>query len=197
MGNSKHKSLTCNYCHKKGHIRSECWLWNKKQLYANVTELVRGDEKQCDVLFVTNRLVGNKDRWIIDSGYSHYISSNRKMFSSYTSVQGGEVFMEIQLHARWLAKEQFNFLSHDGCITTFQGVRHVSDSMYNLISLRALHREGLCFSSKGDLMKVFKEAHVMFQAERVGNVYMLWNSEVTVGGLQLSSASKVVVVEQS
>ena len=30
----------------------------------------------------------------------------------------------------------------------------------------------------------------MFQAERVGNVYMLWNSEVTDGGLQLSSASK-------
>jgi len=29
--NSKHKNLTCNYCHKKGHIRSECWLRKKKQ----------------------------------------------------------------------------------------------------------------------------------------------------------------------
>ena len=46
-------------------------------------------------------------------------------------------------------------------------------------------------------MKVFKEAHVMFQAEHVGNVYMLRSSEVTVGGLQLSSALKVVVVKQS
>ena len=46
-------------------------------------------------------------------------------------------------------------------------------------------------------MKVFKETHVMFQDERVSNVYMLRNSEVTVGGLQLSSASKAVVVEQS
>jgi len=35
----------------------------------------------------------------------------------------------------------------------------------------------------------------MFQAERVDNVYMLRNSEVTVGGLQLSSTSKAVVVE--
>ena len=68
---------------------------------------------------------------------------------------------------------------------------------YNLISLGALHREGFCFSSKGDLMKVFKEAHVMFQAKHVGNVYMFRNSEVTVGGLQLSSASKAVVVEPS
>ena len=39
------------------------------------------------------------------------------------------------------------------------------------------------FSSEGDLMDVFKEAHVKFQAERVRNVHMLRNSEVTVGGL--------------
>ena len=46
-------------------------------------------------------------------------------------------------------------------------------------------------------MKVFKETHVMFQAERVGNVYMLRNSKVTVGGLQLSLVSKAAVVKQS
>jgi len=65
------------------------------------------------------------------------------------------------------------FRSHDGCITTLQGVRHVPKLRYNLISLGALHKEGFCFSSKGDLMKVSKEAYVMFQAERVSNVYML------------------------
>ena len=37
----------------------------------------------------------------------------------------------------------------------------------------------------------------MFQAERIDNVYILWNLEVTIGGLELSSASKMVVVEQS
>ena len=46
-------------------------------------------------------------------------------------------------------------------------------------------------------MKVSKEAHVKFQAERVDNVYVLRNLKVTVGGLQLSSASKAAVVEQS
>ena len=46
-------------------------------------------------------------------------------------------------------------------------------------------------------MKVFKDAHVIFQAEHVGNVYMLQNSKVTVSGLQLSSTSEATVVEQS
>jgi len=36
-----------------------------------------------------------------------------------------------------------------------------------------------------------------FQAECVGNVYMLQNLKVTVGGLQLFSTSKAEVVEQS
>ena len=49
--------------------------------------------KISNVLYVTDRSVGNKDRWIIDSGCSQHISSNRKMFSLYTSVQGREVFM--------------------------------------------------------------------------------------------------------
>ena len=100
MGNSKRKNLTCNYCHKKGHIRFECWFRKKKQSDANVTELVEGDEEQCDVLSVTDRPVGNKDRWVIDSRCSQHISSNRKMFSSYTSVQREEVFIGIPLQAR-------------------------------------------------------------------------------------------------
>ena len=85
----------------------------------------------------------------------------------------------------------------DASSTTLQSVRYVPESRYNLISLGALHREGFYFILKGDLMKVFKKAHVMFQAERVGNIYMLQNSKVTVGGLQLFSTSKAVVVEQS
>jgi len=46
-------------------------------------------------------------------------------------------------------------------------------------------------------MEVSEDAQVKFQAERVSNVYMLRNSEVIVGGLQLSSASILEIVEQS
>ena len=49
-GNPKHKNLVCNRCHKKGHIRADCWTRKKKQSDANVTELVGGDEKKYDVL---------------------------------------------------------------------------------------------------------------------------------------------------
>jgi len=82
-----------------------------------------------------------------------------------------------------IGKGTIQFWSRNGCITTLQCVRHVPDSRYNFISLGALQGEGFSFSSERDLMEVSKEAHVKFQSERVSNVYMLRNSEVTVGGL--------------
>ena len=85
--------------------------------------------------------------------------------------------------SKLIGERTIQFRSHDGCITTLQEVRHVPKSRYNIISLGALQGEGFYFSSKGDLIEVFKEAHVMFQAKYIGNVYMLRNLEVTVGGL--------------
>jgi len=79
--NPKHKNLVCNWCHKKWHIRADCWTRKKKQPITSVAELAEGDEEKCDVLSVTDRSVGNKNRWMIDSEYSQHISSNRKMFS--------------------------------------------------------------------------------------------------------------------
>ena len=54
------------------------------------------------------------------------------------------------------------FRSHDGCITTFQGILHVPELRYNPIFLGALQGKGFCFSAKNDLMKVSKKAHMMF-----------------------------------
>jgi len=84
-------------------------LRKKKQPAANVTALVGENEEQCNVLSLTNRSVGSKDRWVINSGYSQHINSNRKIISSYTSIQEGEVFMGILLQVRCLTKEQSSF----------------------------------------------------------------------------------------
>ena len=46
---------------------------------------------------------------MVDSRCSQHISSNRKMFSSYTSVQRGEVLIENSVTSKVLAKEQSSF----------------------------------------------------------------------------------------
>ena len=80
-------------------------------------------------------------------------------------------------------KEQSGFGLMMDASLLFKAFVMFSNQGTNLISLGALQGEGFCFSSKVDLMEVFKEAHVMSQAERAGNMYMLRNLEVTVGEL--------------
>jgi len=46
-GNPKHKNLVCNWCHKKGYIKADCWTHKKKQQDANTAELAKGDEDKC------------------------------------------------------------------------------------------------------------------------------------------------------
>ena len=50
--------------------------------------------------------------------------------------------MEDSATSRVIGEGTIQFQSHDGCITTLQGVRYVPDSRYNLIFLGALHRKG-------------------------------------------------------
>ena len=62
IGNQKHRNLICNWCHKKGHIKSNCWSWKKKMNSNNhdsSANLATRDE--VDVLSVTNKLVSNNE----------------------------------------------------------------------------------------------------------------------------------------
>ena len=85
-GNSKHKDLVCKWCHKKGHIRADCWIRKKKQTDANIAELAEEDEDKCDVLSVTGESVDNKDRWVIDSRCSQPVSYTHLTLPTIYSV---------------------------------------------------------------------------------------------------------------
>jgi len=110
---------------------------------------------KCDVLSVTYNSVCNKDRSIIDSGCLQHISSDRKMFS-YTSVQGGVVFMKNSVMSKVIGEGIIQLHSHDGCITTLQGVRHVPESKYNLTLLEPYMKKDIISILKVILWKFQK-----------------------------------------
>ena len=60
--------------------------------------------------------------------------------------------MENSIASKVTGEGTIQLHSHNGCITTLQGVCYVPESMYNFIPLRVLHGEVFNFSSEGDLM---------------------------------------------
>ncbi|KAG8493126.1 hypothetical protein CXB51_010660 [Gossypium anomalum] len=101
---SSNRGKTCNFCKKKGHIKSECYkLQNKikreamnqkgKQLEnfgkANIVE----DYSDGEILVASVNNSRVSEEWILDSGCTFHMSPNQDWFTTYEIVSEGVVLM--------------------------------------------------------------------------------------------------------
>ena len=124
-------------------------------------------------------------------------SSDRKMFSSYTSVQGGEFSWKILLRVRWLAKKQFSFvLMMDASLLLRRS--WCSESRYNIISIGALHGERFNFSSDYESFQRY-QSEVSGRARKYLHVvkfrgYIWWIAIISALRLEFVEQSKTMMV---
>ena len=102
---SRGRDKFCMYCKKDTHVIEDCCkLQNKEKRNgtykpknksdgdgkASIVSAVDNSDSG-DVLVVFAGCVAGRDEWILDSICSFHICSNRDWFSSYKSVQSGDV----------------------------------------------------------------------------------------------------------
>ncbi|KAG8472622.1 hypothetical protein CXB51_034312 [Gossypium anomalum] len=101
---SSNRGKTCNFCKKKGHIKSECYkLQNKKKREAaNQKEKQPENSGEADVVedysdgeLLVASVNDSKvsEEWILDSGCTFHMSPNRDWFTTYETVSEGVVLM--------------------------------------------------------------------------------------------------------
>ena len=92
---SRHRNLECRYCHKMGHIKSDCFklkhkLKQKGKSVEKTTESaeasVASDENVKNIFFATDDRTMSKNEWILDSGCSYHMCPNRYLFSHMNLV---------------------------------------------------------------------------------------------------------------
>nr|ABA99467.1 retrotransposon protein, putative, Ty1-copia subclass [Oryza sativa Japonica Group] len=147
---SRGKKL-CKYCKKKNHFIEECWnLQNKEKRKSDgkasvVTSADNSDSGDCLVVFAG--CVANHDEWILDTACSFHICINRDWFSSYKSVQNGDVVRMGDDNPRVIMGiGSVQIKTHDGMTRTLKYVRHIPGMARNLISLSTLDAEGYKYS---------------------------------------------------
>jgi len=100
----KYKNLTCNYCKKKEHIKTNCFiLKNKQKGRGGVTSKevnVAKDDDTYDVLCVVDNCVNDDNAWIMDSCASQHMTPNRDWFLGHMSLQVERFLWEIIICAR-------------------------------------------------------------------------------------------------
>ena len=102
---SRGKDKFCRYCKKNNHVIDDCWKLQNKEKRAGTYKPKNksdGDGKASvasgaessdsgDALVVFAGCVVGRDEWILDSACSFHICINRDWFSSYESMQSGDV----------------------------------------------------------------------------------------------------------
>ena len=194
---SRHRNLECRYCHKMGHIKSDCFkLKNKlkqKEKFVEKTiesaeASVASDENFGNIFFATDDRTKSKNEWILDSGCSYHMCPNRDLFSTYESCNGGIVLMGNNAACDVVGRGTIRIKMHDGIVRTLTNVRHVPDLKKNLISLGTLEALGCKYTAEGGVMKVSRSALIVMKACRSGSLYILQGTTVT-GSVAVSSSS--------
>ena len=193
-------ALPISYCKKKGHIRDECRhlkaAENKEQktstsekekkdgeLTAKVTTITEQPAKTESLhLFVANALTQRSSllvKWIIDSGASLPMSSQRNWFHMYRDIS--------PLKKVWLGDERYilatgigqlhlemNLSGGKKCLTIIRTTYYVPNLSGNLISISYLTKQGYSVNFDNCQCWIFtKSGKLCGVAQDVDNLYIL------------------------
>lgn len=136
----------CFKCGELGHFKVNCpnkrvgWKKNNKN---NNNEKVQskqevsyaseeGGSDECYFVFCDEKISG---KWILDSGCSYHMCPNRKWFTTYRNIDGGNVLMGNNHSCKTMGLGSIRIKMHDGVVRTLMDVRHVPDLQKNFISV--------------------------------------------------------------
>ena len=126
-------SVECYKCHKFGHFKNECPMWERTANYAEMEE---------DVLLMAQVDKVTEQVWYLDSGCSKHICGNKEWFVDFN----GNFRQQVKLgdDRRMQVEGKGNLrLEIDGIIQVISSVYFVPGLRNNLLSVGQLQQKGL------------------------------------------------------
>ncbi|KAG8485819.1 hypothetical protein CXB51_019218 [Gossypium anomalum] len=197
---SSNRGKTCNFCKKKGHIKSECYkIQNKiKKEVANqkgkqpknFSEVdVVEDYSDGELLVASVSDSEVSEEWILDSGCTFHMSTNWDWFTTYETVSEGVVLMGNNASCKIAGVGTIKVKMFDGVVRTLSDVRHVSELKRNLISFSTLDSKGYRYTAKNGVLKISKGSLIVMKGQRkTAKLYILQGSTVTGDTAVVSSS---------
>ncbi|KAG8474588.1 hypothetical protein CXB51_031227 [Gossypium anomalum] len=197
---SSNRGKTCNFCKKKGHIKSECYkLQNKiKREAANQKGKQPENSGEADVVedysdgeLLVASVNDSKvsEEWILDSGCTFHMSPNRDWFTTYETVSEGVVLMGNNASCKIAGVGTIKVKMFDGVVRTLSDIRYVPELKRNLISLSTLDSKGYRYTAESGVLKISKGSLVVMKGQRkTAKLYVLQGSTVTGDAVVASSS---------
>ncbi|KAG8499034.1 hypothetical protein CXB51_005442 [Gossypium anomalum] len=181
---SSNRGKTCNFCKKKGHIKSECYkLQNKiKREAANQEGKQPENSGEADVVedysdgeLLVASVNDSKvsEEWILDSGCTFHMSPNRDWFTTYKTVSEGVVLMGNNASCKIAGVGTIKVKMFDRVVRTLSEVRHVPELKRNLILLGTLDSKGYKYTAESGVLKISKGCRFLLLSD--DDITKLWH----------------------
>ena len=126
--------VTCWYCKKEGHVKSDCFARKRKMENEEDGEAVVMVDKllEVDALAVTDQ--DPRDKWVIDSGCSYHMTSRR--------VAGGQVLLAYDRAVSVQGIGSIKINAKGGTVKNLTKARYVPNLKRNSISVSSHDMQG-------------------------------------------------------
>ncbi|OAE22245.1 hypothetical protein AXG93_412s1350 [Marchantia polymorpha subsp. ruderalis] len=193
-GSNLHKDV-CAWCKEKGHWKRDCPKRGQQGQNRSAAMVEKGSSSEDDYVLSMDDVTHQSDMWVLDSGASYHICSNRKLFSSYCQTYGGSVHMANGAVCKVIGIGSLRSKNHDGKTCTLNEFRHVPRITMNLISLSLLDKKGFSFKGEGGDLCVYKGSKVLLKGIKDKTLYVLQGSAIT--GLVGIVSAKIQEADQT
>ncbi|KAJ4744606.1 Gag-Pol polyprotein [Rhynchospora pubera] len=173
---SKGRKFSCWHCKNEGHLKRDCPLLKGKQKEKKQdgeVSIVSDEIGDAVTLSVTSSEKENMDVWVLDSGASFHICSDRSYFVNYKDVDGGNVYLGDSRPCKILGVGDVELEQANGRRCKLSNVRYVPKITKNLISVGQLDDGGFVVSFGEGSWKVSKGCMTLMKGHKDGSLYTL------------------------
>ena len=180
---SKYKNITCDYCHKNGHIMKYCYKHKRDMRQQkregdneNRVAVVANDDLlvSCDANAIN--LVRDESSWFVDSGATSHVTPKKELFSSYTPDNFGTLKMGNNHEVEVIGIGTVCLESNNGSKLVLNNVKHAPDVRLNLISVGYLDDEGYVNTLGAGQWKLTRGLMVVARGDKLSNLYVFQGS---------------------
>ena len=180
----------CAFCREKGHWKKDCPKLkgrpDKEKAVAdsNVSECIDQNSDFSLAVMPT----GHSSTWLLDSGCSHHMTSNREWFFDFKEKEGGVVYTADETTLATNGVGSIRLRNQDGSIRILTDVRYVPELKKNLISVGVLESMGYKVSAYNGVMKIISGALVLVKGIRKNNNLYYYQGNAVVGVAAVASS---------
>ncbi|KAK9094833.1 hypothetical protein Scep_026302 [Stephania cephalantha] len=145
--NQKKQKVTCWFCGKDGHLKSECYHWKRKQgknhASSSAAKGAGNDNDDLIAMISEINVVENDMAWWVDSGATRHVCKNKRFFKTMEAVDENTVLYmgnDATVPVKGIGSVDLKFTS--GKVVTLTNVYYAPEVRKNLVSGGLLNKFG-------------------------------------------------------